>query len=403
MDPIVDMIKLKSSPNIKEPVFFSMDIPFIPNINIKNIAIRDDFVYSPDYVTLDKYNLSYKLKRQFSTVPPKIFDIARRVTNPFEKIGKSRFNNRAAVKLANMDIVFNLTNHDEISYDQPQSNIPIIYCDIAAGPGSFTEYIQWRKPISIGYGMTLRGDLDWNPTIIDFKRFNCIYGDDNSGDLLTQYQSFITTVNSNNINGVDLVTADGGFDVSGSEMRYRQQETLSTKLIIAECLIAVSVLRKGGNFICKVFDTVSKASRDLILLMSLVFERIYIFKPMTSRPANSERYLICKNKRNESVEVIKILRTALNTDGFILSMIDNQHESFDDYFRKQNEDSFDRQIIECTRIINMFDSQSYIRTEYNINKALKILMIPEENIALSEKIHHEGRKNREYRNIRRIR
>jgi len=393
---------LKPSSEIKEPVFFSLDTSFTPIINIKNVRYSDDFIYAPDYVTSDKYNLSYKLKRQFSTVTPKTFDIARRATNPFEKIGKSRFNNRAAVKLANMDIVFNLTNHDEISYDQPQSNIPIVYCDIAAGPGSFTEYIQWRKPISIGYGMTLKGELDWNPTIIDFKRFNCIYGDDNSGNLLTQYQSFISIVKKNNVDGVDLVTADGGFDVSGSEMKYRQQETLSTKLIIAECLIAVSVLRKGGNFICKVFDTVSKASRDLILLMSLVFEKIYIFKPMTSRPANSERYLICKNKRNDSLEVIRILKIALDTDGFILSIINNENKSFDDYFRKQNEDSFDRQIIECTRIINMFDSQSYIRTEYNINKALKILMIPEEETR-QERTHDEGRRNREYRNVRRTR
>ena len=41
---------------------------------------------------------------------------------------------------------------------------------------------------------------------------------------------------------------------------------------------------------CKVFDLFTPFSIGLVYLMYRVFDELYIFKPVTSRPANSERY-----------------------------------------------------------------------------------------------------------------
>lgn len=46
----------------------------------------------------------------------------------------------------------------------------------------------------------------------------------------------------------------------------------------------------GGHFVCKSFDLFTPFSVGLVYLLYLCFDRICLFKPVTSRPANSERW-----------------------------------------------------------------------------------------------------------------
>lgn len=91
----------------------------------------------------------FKLKSSFDDVPPKLFRTARSKSNPYEKIGKEIFQNRAAMKMANLDSLFGLVREDIVS--ERMSALPMFiphpldtYADICAGPGGFTEYICWR-------------------------------------------------------------------------------------------------------------------------------------------------------------------------------------------------------------------------------------------------------------------
>lgn len=47
----------------------------------------------------------------------------------------------------------------------------------------------------------------------------------------------------------------------------------------------------GGHFVCKLFDLFTPFSVGLVYLMRLVFNQVCICKPVTSRPANSERWV----------------------------------------------------------------------------------------------------------------
>ena len=94
--------------------------------------------------------------------------------------------------------------------------------------------------------------------------------------------------------GVHFMMADGGFSVEGQE---NIQEILSKQLYLAQCLVALSLLRTNGHFVVKLFDLFTPFSVGLVYLMSKCFDRISICKPNTSRPANSERYLVCKWKK----------------------------------------------------------------------------------------------------------
>ena len=47
----------------------------------------------------------------------------------------------------------------------------------------------------------------------------------------------------------------------------------------------------GGSFVCKLFDVFTPFSVGLVYLMYRAFDHVTLIKPVTSRPANSERYM----------------------------------------------------------------------------------------------------------------
>ncbi|KAJ3092169.1 FtsJ methyltransferase domain-containing protein 2 [Quaeritorhiza haematococci] len=166
---------------------------------------------------------------------------ARTRANPYELIGKSIFVNRSAVKMANLDALFALTD-----------------ADLRTNGG--------------GAG--------------DGERVRDIYKGDNMRDFARQ------VMDSTSGDGVDLVTADGGFCVDGDELH---QEHHSRQIILCEIATMFSILRKHGDFLCKIFDAFTPFTAELIYLLYCHFDKIAIVKPFTSRPANSERYIVCRN------------------------------------------------------------------------------------------------------------
>lgn len=125
------------------------------------------------------------------------------------------------------------------------------------------------------------------------ETFDPYYGVKDNGDVYDtdNQESFQDYVIKQTETGVHFVMADGGFSVEGQE---NIQEILSKQLYLCQCLVALSILREKGHFVCKLFDLFTPFSVGLIYLMYKCFEEIAIIKPNTSRPANSERYLICK-------------------------------------------------------------------------------------------------------------
>lgn len=68
----------------------------------------------------------------------------------------------------------------------------------------------------------------------------------------------------------------------------------------------------GGHFVCKLFDLFTPFSVGLIYLMYRAFDKIAIHKPVTSRPANSERYIICKGLRANTRDIVRTYMYEIN-------------------------------------------------------------------------------------------
>lgn len=89
---------------------------------------------------------------------------ARTRSNPFETIRGNIFQNRAAVKMANMDAMFDQMFTSPVDEDgKPLVKDDLLYfLDCCAGPGGFSEYILYRKKWQAkGFGFTLKDENDF--------------------------------------------------------------------------------------------------------------------------------------------------------------------------------------------------------------------------------------------------
>ena len=91
---------------------------------------------------------------------------------------------------------------------------------------------------------------------------------------------------------MDLITADGGFDFS---LDFNSQERNISKLLFGQICYALCLQKQKGSFILKIFDCFMEHTIDLLYILSAFYEKVYITKPQTSRYANSEKYIVCKN------------------------------------------------------------------------------------------------------------
>lgn len=258
---------------------------------------------NPEFETL-KAELD-AARSAFDSVDPSIFHAARDRGNPYEMVKSCGFNNRAAVKLAELHAMCDFKLVAERAEGRP-----FYFGDVCAGPGGFSEFIltvlKWKAK---GFGMTLRPPRG-RSDIKDFElhKFNrsaptrtfwSTYGADGTGDVYNpaNIEAYVDAVDRGTQgHGLDLLVGDGGFSVQGEE---NQQEALTERLIHCQCTLALGTLAVGGVYVVKLFDTFEPYTVQLLALMQLHFERVALPKPAQSRPANSERYLVCWGLRTQ--------------------------------------------------------------------------------------------------------
>ena len=141
--------------------------------------------------------------------------------------------------------------------------------------------------------------------------FSVSVGADGTGDIykVGNIDFFAREVGANTC---DIVTADGGFDFSDD---FNSQETDFVRLLLCEVYACMLVQRVGGAFVTKMFDLFHPCTLQILSMLRTMYDTVSIHKPRTSRPANSEKYVICKGYRPPSNQVLVTVRSHIMGTG----------------------------------------------------------------------------------------
>lgn len=278
--------------------------------NIKNKNLKLTFNNCED-VNKNKYSLKNYLTKIKSLIDKHIkdWDNIKKFTNTYEFIHTVIPNQKLSVsKVKPISRAFFKLIEIYNTYNIFTSNKPIKSFHLAEGPGGFIEataYLRNNKN-DIYYGMTLIDNNvnipNWKKTehIFDkYKNIKIEYGKDKTGDLYNHEN--LIYLKQKYKNSIDIITGDGGFDFSSD---YNRQEVSAFRLIFTQVAYAITMQANNGSFILKIFDMFENSTQEIIYLLSCFYNRVIICKPNTSRSANSEKYVVCKNFKYSNTEEI---------------------------------------------------------------------------------------------------
>lgn len=236
------------------------------------------------------------------------------VVNEYFKLEKEpKILSRAFFKMWELIIKFNVVSLDN----------NFVSAHLAEGPGSFIQatllYRKMKAKNSSNdkyYGITIHSEKKDVPEMdnIFIKHFSKNYvhhktysesklqkgqdsGDLTKADTLSNFSQHFKKQKAH------LITADGGFIWENENL----QEQEASKLILGEIITAVSIQEKGGNFICKIFESFTLSTVQMIMLCKFLYEEVHIAKPYTSRQTNSEKYIVCLKFKGISDILLKQL------------------------------------------------------------------------------------------------
>lgn len=116
------------------------------------------------------------------------------------------------------------------------------------------------------------------------------------------------------VGGVNMYSHDAGIDVSGQTaegLGFIHQEMMNAKIHLGCALAGFMCLRPGGVFVAKQYTFFNTLTWNLLIIYARLFDEWHLCKPLTSRPYNSEIYLVGKGFRGLDAETRRLLMDRL--------------------------------------------------------------------------------------------
>ncbi|QKF93742.1 ribosomal RNA methyltransferase domain [Fadolivirus algeromassiliense] len=206
-------------------------------------------------------------------------------------------------------------------------------------------------------------------TVNYFKEFNCRYDLENifpdnwllvnNGTLTSDNIQLLH--NNNKLSNIDLIICDGSIKIPSD--KFNEQESYTSKLIYTQIYTMLRLLPKDKSSIVKLFIPFNESMTISILyLLTFLFEKVKLIKPMTSHDSSSEIYCLCKKYIGyDSID--NILKNRLD---YILNNYNTKYTIFD--IGDINND-FIKEITEFSTIfvnkqINSIKRSLYLRNIY---------------------------------------
>jgi hypothetical protein len=301
------------------------------------------------------------LKQKFA------FDIFRKMKYKLAKHTNAQNISNAWLKIYELINQFNLIDENKKK---------LVHFDNAAFPGSFilgtNHYVKtmtkvnsyrWYGSSWIGYnnknlktGDLLEDKYNLYKNYPKFWLMNKKY-DGNVNDIENQLY-WKKQLN----NSVDLYTSDLGFE-TGDNNDYSKQEYSHVQPNVGQTLSGILTLKQGGHLVVKQYTYFNSLNISLYAVLTNLFEEVYICKPITSRPPNSETYVVCKgflgpfNSDEEGYKLVKLIENKIkNFDMKPLIYKRCLSEDFLDAIVKSLTFFVERQITYINKRLDWYDS-----------------------------------------------
>lgn len=204
-------------------------------------------------------------------------------------------------------------------------NRPVKLFDNASAPGAFimafnywktcvypSEKFEWMASTWLADAYVALGDT-YGLARLYPKKFTT-HGTKFNGDTTnTKYLRFMGEKYGKMF---DIYTSDLGMRIP--EGKYNCQEAVNARGNLGQILMGLETLAPGGTLITKQFSHMSSFTISIIAILTSVFEKLYIVKPLTSKPDNSEEYIVGLGYRGAPTVLKDVMYTALeeSADGY---------------------------------------------------------------------------------------
>lgn len=371
-------------------LFFEPNNPWLNNlnkyigpINIKLFPNTNEYI-----IPTTKLSLENKLNNVKTTIDnfinnnqfkEKLYSYITNKLTPFNNLKYKVFIDERGAPIKHMSVAWCkcweiIHSHNLLDNYNPLYNV---FCN-AEFPGSFifaiSHYLKtknlpfnWVANSLYEENMDKKGTLDaltdqWG--LYKNYKSHWLMNKEMDGNILKK--DVIEYIENKLSNSIDLYTSDIG--IAMNEKTFNKQEYVEANLNLAQIICALKTLRSGGNAIFKMFLFFTPFNMSLLYVVSKLFKEFYITKPISSKPANSEFYIVAKgfNSNNKDPVINQLTDILYNWDE---TKLDNRMNTVITPIEK----SFYAKLILCsyelyTRQIefvkeNVFVSKSYFERE----------------------------------------
>lgn len=143
------------------------------------------------------------------------------------------------------------------------------------------------------------------------------FGEDNTGDIRRPHniRSLWARVRTlpGGQDGAHVATGDGAIDTQSDP---NEQEMINATLHYCELVAALGCLRVGGSLMIKSFSMFEHPMCCKLFLLTALFDEFTVFKPSTSKAANSETYLCGRGFKGIDPKLLEALLSHCADDVF---------------------------------------------------------------------------------------
>ena len=267
------------------------------NLNHIKRAIDTRYFKKWQYITyqLDNYkSLGDYIMKNYEVINDK----SQKITNAFLKIYEM---------LDYYDLIPNIDSLNSFHFCEAPGMFIIGLNHFIKTKTNITNWSWYGNSLSIDASSTALSDYHG---LIEKNKDKWLIGPDKSGDIrdLNNIDFF-----KSKLNEVDFITSDCGICAESSN--YNKYEELIAETNFAQFFNLINLLKIGGSGIIKTFIPLELASNVCVIYtLTQLFDEVHLSKPITSRPQNSEVYLICIRFKGIKKDLLNEFRSLLEKE-----------------------------------------------------------------------------------------